>query len=55
MNVPTEILTVESNGPEIVGVPVEDMVQAELPQAPRQADEPHPQVALSVVQVCDTQ
>ena len=43
----------ETDSPEVVGVPVEHVVQEELPEAPRQAQEAHPEVALPVVEVGD--
>ena len=45
----------ETNSPEVVGVPVEHVVQKELPEAPRQAQKADPEVALPVVEVGDAE
>ena len=49
----TKFLTVKPNGPKIVCIPTEDVIQTERSERPRQTEETNSKVALSVVNVCD--
>ena len=51
----TKLPTVESNRFEVQGIPIVDVIQTEIPQSGSQAKQTNSEVALSEVQVSDTQ